>query len=405
MSSIGKPTLLTSIGMALAFVGVPLGMYFNFIFPVVKWSPIFMFLSVLLMISYRNLYNLNFPSFNGIFKYILFFQFLMLSYGVISERMTQQYLTFHLYIIATIIALSTRNSQISYNKVIETVFVFSSICVILGAYFLWNGLVVGEEAWQIKQVFEDWALEPFTVARGAVINLSCILFMKNTRCFFYILFAFFIVLDTYILFASTKRTPIFVSGMIVLVFLYKKGFFQPKKILQLMRLLSPIIIVSIILYINVESIKDTIDNFYSNFYNGVLNLFGDTHVKDETGSAIARLESRQWAYNYINGQFAFSNYLFGGGYMIRWLDNPILQSYLDMGIIGIVSYVYLIIIFPIKNIFKRLDNTFLFFVTLQCLYNILSSINSGNPYLYIKYVPVCFLAFALRTNSMHKIEM
>ena len=57
-----------------------------------------------------------------------------------------------------------------------------------------------------------------------------------------------------------------------------------------------------------------------------------------------RYESREWAFDYIEN-FNFFEFPFGAGYMTRWLDIPILQSFLDMGIIdslymhGLHSYI------------------------------------------------------------------
>ena len=80
--------------------------------------------------------------------------------------------------------------------------------------------------------------------------------------------------------------------------------------------------------------------------------------------------------------------------MLKWIDNPVLQSYLDMGIIGFILYFSIVVIFPIRSFFS-LKNNLALFAILICLYNIFSAFSSGNPYLYIKYVPVVFLAFTM----------
>ncbi len=71
-----------------------------------------------------------------------------------------------------------------------------------------------------------------------------------------------------------------------------------------------------------NSVQKLVDQFFSNFSNGVLNLFGDTSVSDETGSAYIRVEMREWAYKYIEENYSLVNYVFGAGYMTHWLDNP-----------------------------------------------------------------------------------
>lgn len=51
-------------------------------------------------------------------------------------------------------------------------------------------------------------------------------------------------------------------------------------------------------------------------------------------SARMRYFAKQWAYDYIDIRFTAINFILGAGVMTRWLDVPILQSFLDMGIIG-----------------------------------------------------------------------
>jgi hypothetical protein len=95
--------------------------------------------------------------------------------------MTGQYASFHFYVVSLCIALSTNKRDLYYNNLIISIFIISALCVILGAVFLWQGLVVGEDVWELKQEIEYYALEPFTVASGAVTNLICILFLFNNK--------------------------------------------------------------------------------------------------------------------------------------------------------------------------------------------------------------------------------
>ena len=69
-----------------------------------------------------------------------------------------------------------------------------------------------------------------------------------------------------------------------------------------------------------------------------------------------------------------------------------------MGIIGVAMYIWLIIIFPIKSYFK-VNNVLALFAVLLTVYNIMASISSGNPYAYIKHVPIVFLAFTMNLKN------
>lgn len=395
-----KAENFTYLGIALSLIGVPLGMYFNYLLPFVKWSPIFMFLSVILIISYKNLFLGKLPSYNKWFTILIAFQLLMLIYGLPSDKLTFQYISFHGYIIFLVLALASNKNNVSYDKIILFTFYVSALCTFLGAYFIWKGLVTGEDAWQLRQDQQDYALEAFTIANGAIINYTSILCLRFKNKFVKVLLLLVFALDIYVLFMSTKRTPVFVAIIIAILYLYRTGSVNKALILKNFRILLLIIIGFVVAYINIEALQKMIDKFAYDFYSGVFNILGNTDIRDTSGSAIARYRSREWAYNYIDNNFDAFNYIFGGGYMTRWLDNPLLQSYLDMGVFGFIMYVLLILVFPIKNYFK-INNILALFAFLLCIYNIMASISSGNPYLYMKHIPVVFLVFTLNLKAKH----
>ena len=47
------------------------------------------------------------------------------------------------------------------------------------------------------------------------------------------------------------------------------------------------------------------------------------------------------------------NFLFGKGYMTLWFDNPLLQSYLDMGIYGTLCCFYFFVLLPLRTLFSK----------------------------------------------------
>jgi hypothetical protein len=151
------------------------------------------------------------------------------------------------------------------------------------------------------------------------------------------------------------------------------------------------------LYATQEAIGELVDDFFYNFYTGVLNIVGDSSVSDANGSAIMRYNARLWAYEYVEKNFTIVEYIIGGGYMTAWIDNPILQSYFDMGILGVILYLCIVIFYPI-NVYFKLPNILALFAMLLCVYNIFSSYSSGHPYAYIKFTPVVVLAFVMNTE-------
>lgn len=396
-----------SLGIALVLVGVPLGMFANYFFPFIKWSPIFMVISILLIFSYRNLANLEFPLFNKYFGIIILFQIIMLFYCLLSTSITITYIPFHIYIIFLSLSLSSlsRFPIILHTKlIVKNVFYVSCLTSILGVYVSFAGLVIGETAWQLKQDFADYALEPFTVAQGVLINFIACLFIYGKNKTINILICLFIILDIYVLFSMGKREPIAVAFFSIIIFLYKRNFRRVNSniTLRVLIYLALSSILLLILYVKIDSIRHTLDNFWFNFSNGILNILGFTNVSDQTGSAIVRVYSRDWAYNYIDTNFDFTNYLFGAGYNTRWLDSPLLQSYLDMGLLGVLIYFYLVVYFPLTIIFKKRIHIFILFTLLFCLTRMLVIIAAGTPYLYTNYSPLCLLAFSIALYTRNK---
>ena len=391
---------LSLIGMALSLIGVPLGMYLNWFYPIFKWSPIIMLICIILVVNWGNLLKFNFPSLRPILKFIIAFQFLMILYGLLDIKgaMTTQYLSFHLFIICLCIGYCSQGRNLNLSNLPKIVFYMSMILTLLGAILCSQGLVVGDDVWQAKQYTDDYALEAFTVSAGALTNYFAAISMQKGKIS-KILSILFIIMDIYILFACTKRTPIFVCLVGTFVYFYKTNMFSYRNLSKLMKLVPICFICFIYAYVSFSNFADTVDSFVANFYNGVLVLFGDTHASDESGSAVARVEAREFMYNYINLKFSFINYLFGGGYMVKWLDAPILEAYLDMGIGGFLSYFFLIVLLPIKYIFKSVrnikQNSTWIFALLMTLYPMLSMLNSGNPYQYLKYTNICLLVFVV----------
>lgn len=386
---------LKTLGISLSIAGVPLGMYLNWFFPFVEWSPIIMFVSVVLIFNWGNLFRFRFPSMSPVLKIVIGFQLLMLLYGLIDERgtMTTQYLSFHLFVIAICFAYALQNRFLELSKVTKYIFGLSSILSILGGFLCFQGFVVGDDVWKAKQYTDDYALEPFTVASGVLINFfSAMVITKKNRLENILVFMFFI-LDIYVLFKCGKRTPIFVASIGTILYLYKRGMLSLHNFKTFLKYIPILCLCFVFAYLKNEEFNTLVNDFIENFYKGILVLFGNTNVSDASGSASARVEARDFMFNYINLEFSFPNYLFGGGYMVRWLDAPILQSYLDMGILGFILYSYLIVYVPIKYMKYKTLNNLQLFALLNTLYPLLSMLNSGHPYMYNKYTGICLLAF------------
>ncbi|MDD5829554.1 MAG: hypothetical protein PUD10_10435 [Lachnospira sp.] len=388
-----------NIGLSLVLTGVPYGMYLNWLYPSWPWSPVFMIISIILLFDFKSINRWSMPR---ILKVIIFFQLLMITYGVFSgnEGMSSKYLSFHLYIISLCFCLKTCIGK-DYDNFSHVLFFCSIPLSILGAVLMQLGMVVGETAWMLKQEDEDYSIEPFTVATGVLINLFSALVMEKKNRYYKILFFILLIIDLYVLFGTTKRTPVFVAIMGTFLYLYKTHAFTLNRNAIMGNILLCFFVLFIV-YLQIPAVQEMVDGFFDNFTKGVLVLFGDTSVSDATGSAEARVRSREFAFQYIDNNFALEDYIIGAGYMTRWLDAPLLQSYLDMGIFGFFLYLYIVIIYPLNTIRIKEPDKALLIAIMVSLYPILSCLNSGNPYQYIKYTAVCLIAYFSVSNYRFK---
>lgn len=381
-----------SIGVALVWSGVPLGMYLNFFFPTITWSPWVMAASILLIARYKNLFAGRLPAYHPMLLVVAAFQSFMLIYGAFSDTMTTQYASFHLYVIALVIALASNNrDQGDFSKVILWTFLISGLCTGLGAILLSQGLIVGETAWEMRQENSDYALEIFTVSNAALVNLATVIyFPRDTYRRLKWLAYPFCAICLYVILFGGKRTPLIIMLAIAAVFVIKRKKISPRNFVFGCVLSVPALSLA---YFGSDTLRTKVNESVHNTVAGVSNILGDQEVSDNSGSAIIRYENREWAYEYISQKFSPVDYVVGGGYMVRWLDNPLLQSYLDMGVIGILGYLFLVILYPALFIIRRSLSDIELLSASLCLYNILSCISSGNPYMYSKYTPVTLLVF------------
>ena len=153
------------VGISLSSIGVPLGMYFNYFYPGLKWSPIFMALAFIFTCNWGNLLRNKIPLMNGYFKLIIVAQLLVIFYGVIGSNTDNQILSFLLFTIAYVVALATNSNVKALDKLPQYMFFMSLLPLVLGTFVCLRNLVVGEDAWLLKQELDYYSLEPFSVSQ------------------------------------------------------------------------------------------------------------------------------------------------------------------------------------------------------------------------------------------------
>lgn len=383
--------------IALSFLAVPLGMYLNYFFDKKIFSELLLIIGLFFIFDFKRILNFKIINLGYFVGLIFLFQVISIFYLIYADE--YRFFPMHLYLIFLILALAFCDlNKISVEYIIKYMFILSSLCVFLGGYFVYNGLVVGYEAWEIRQENPEYALEIFTITSAAVINFSiCIYYISKNQIKLFCVFMIFLTL--YIVVFGGKRSPFILLISTILFWMF---FLKNKIKFNLIGYsVFGAFLMSIIIASN-QSMRDYLFKIIDNSLLGIKILLGQSGVVDHTGSALIRVENREWALNLISEKFELIHIIFGYGYMTRWLDNPILQSFLDMGIIGLFIYLIVVIIAPCYKFFISSKSAIIILFFTFCLPAIVTCFNSGNPYMYKKFIPVILFLFILKVITVSR---
>lgn len=386
------------LGISFCLIGVPLGMYLSYFFPGVKWSHLNMLLSILLISNWKNIFALRFPIRSRIIAFVGVFQVLMLLYGIFSadKFIFDKYCIFQFFVLGLCVAYSSNSCSISFNKLPNYIFGLSFGVNICGAYLCSLGLVSGEEAFLMKQYDDNYVIDPITVSLGAAINVISGIFLDKNKTLLRVLFYIAICLAIYTFITTFKRTLILFCMFAFFIYLYKNAKLNMHVVIKTFKILLIAILLFFILSLFDDEIGEKISEVCLHFYNGVLTLFGKKTTYDVNSSAVARVVQRDMAFLDFELNAKPINYILGMGYIKYYIDAPIIESYLDMGILGLVGYFTIAVLFPLRCFLSMKTNKGYFLLPLVLGFEtMLEMFSAGNPYGYTQYVYIVLLGVTL----------
>lgn len=386
------------LGISICLIGVPLGMYLSYFFPGVKWSHLNMLLSILLISNWKNIFALRFPIRSRIIAFVGVFQVLMLLYGIFSadKFIFGKYCIFQFFVLGLCVAYSSNSCSISFNKLPNYIFGLSFGVNICGAYLCSLGLVSGEEAFLMKLYDDNYVIDPITVSLGAAINVISGIFLDKNKTLLRVLFYIAICLAIYTFITTFKRTLILFCMFAFFIYLYKNAKLNMHVVIKTFKILLIAILLFFILSLFDDEIGEKISEVCLHFYNGVLTLFGKKTTYDVNSSAVARVVQRDMAFLDFELNAKPINYILGMGYIKYYIDAPIIESYLDMGILGLVGYFTIAVLFPLRCFLSMKTNKGYFLLPLVLGFEtMLEMFSAGNPYGYTQYVYIVLLGVTL----------
>ena len=399
----------TSIGISLCMLGVSLGNFIRVLTGVNLVIP-FMIISILCMVDFRNMIRFEFPNISKDIFVLLLSQLIIVLYMVMgsSQEMNITKDIFIYYSVILIFAVGTLPKK-HLNKFILVFYILSTINVIMALYLFFNGfggMMTGNVDKEYLNSLEDTgkAMVFLYPSAGVTHTMATLALLKDNvirNKLLHVFFVLFLLVDFILIISSGKRTVVLVFILYILYYLWNERKFSSLR--NFFKFLPTIIILFLsINYLlpHVPFITDFVNDFVDHLQEGIDTLFGlDKSNYDE--SAAVRVDIRRKASFIFNTDFSLVNYFFGKGYMIMYMDQPLLQCIFDMGLIGVFVYIYNVLYVSIKHLVRKTNDSIYFMFKLGCINIVLTCLTAGAPYGYQMYCPVLFMLYAYHNQKSY----
>lgn len=381
------------LGACIALCGVPLAMLLNFAYPIAgSWTPLIMASSALFL--FNGFKGGGMLSKSGILTVIILFQLLMLLYWYIDDVHLLSMLSFHIFVIVFFF-IAKGNPELHKLNYINELFIYSGFLSIIFAILEYLEFFSFEYWYALGlSLSYERTLEVFTANIAAYTNLvTCLmLFSVHNKKYINLIYLILCFVDFYVIVYSGKRSYFVASVFAVAYMLYKTRLYK--------RYFPHILVIIIVSITAVPQIQDSIIELVERTISGFTDVYGGKAITyDENSSSAIRAYTLSQTLRDFDS-FTFSELIFGRGYFSYYIDNPILESYLDMGILGVLMYGAIIVVYPIRKLIKNdINNKLATLTLLLVLLHTFICLTNNNPYMYLPYPSVIMLAIY---NNIHK---
>ena len=131
---------------------------------------------------------------------------------------------------------------------------------------------------------------------------------------------------------------------------------------------------------------------FGSIRRAIFTLLGSESVQVDA-SAISRVQVRKGIIGEYD-QYSIFQILFGRGYMYKYLDFPILQAFIDLGLVGGCVYAFVQILLPLRYLFRKPRNSTEKFFQMCLIFGLIDLFFNGIPYGWDKFL-VLILAIQL----------
>lgn len=391
--------LMSEMGIGMSLISIPLGMIVKIILGNMLFGNLLMAVGLVLMFPYHRIKEgIKLNLLTGVILFII----LAFIYYFLSDFDEPVYL---IYIGVSLIfsmgiSLSKYEVDFSFDKTILFIWLFSLVTVLGGLYCFASGTLT------IFSGMFDFNEEGDAIYDGLTMGSVCITQMISSFYFISkkeisstkrICLFLLIIIDFVVTIMAFKRTPLLIATLVIFYYLRRLGYLSmtPKKVFGILM----VILIAVIYVLNNNEVKEAVESIVEYTYEGISNLITGNHTGHGlTNSTDMRIDNRDQALNMI-AQFDILEYMLGKGFMTFWFDMPLLQSYLDMGVIGFLLFFSYTVILPFYAVFsKNKKNDLVLFCGMLAVPSAICSLTSGHPYFHSIWMHISLLCFVLNAN-------
>lgn len=395
--------IMTEIGTAMVPVSMPLGMILKITTGNMIIGNLMMGLGLLMMFPFRRIkYGFRLGYQTGIIAFFIL-SFIYYFASKFAESIYLLYLGVSL-IYSLALSILRYDEDLKMKNVIFDIWSISLLCILGSCYCFATGIITA-----LTGAFEftaggDTLYDALTMGSVGITQMSCSFYFlgksEYSKKFKIILFAC-VTLDFFIVLLAFKRTPILISLITFALYSHKLGYLKmtPKKIIGIVIIM---IILSMVI-VNSAELSEAVTLLAEDTWEGIVNLITNNHTGHSlTNSTDIRIENRQQAFAMIN-DFDMLEFFLGAGFMTFWFDMPLLQSYLDMGVIGFILFAFFVVYLPLRILFSKYrSDDEMCFIAIFSLYGAIGCLTSGHPYAHTHWMPICLLCFILDSRRSIK---
>lgn len=396
---------LREMSLAIIIVGAQLGIYLNILVVNWNWNNILMLVAMLFLPNWRNLVTFKFPAMS---KHLLWLSilFLFIWLHILYRPLPSYNLNLLAYVSVTVFCVaSLQNGDISLNSVIKKVWVMSFICAIVGMYLHSSGIFIDMKEGGNHDIAEIANMSSLVLGNGCCVGIASGLGLTIKNKVKFCLIVVSIVFELVVIVLIGKRTPLMCALIMLVIYAIIMRKINLTRLLPIICGLCILVTVGLFIADSQFHITNQFGELFEYTQKGIHDMLNGTTT---SGNISARYRYRYFnnGIHYIANNFSWFNYIWGGGIMIANLtDVPLLESFVDLGLIGLCGYAFYVIVFPLLSIFKYgADFRPILFAGFLAMYNIVSCMNSGHPYSMGKWWPAIFLSYTLVCYKHQQIK-